>query len=150
MTDPLVPIEEVSPAEAAQGMQAAGCRLPDPILAESRKPEAESRLRRFPISFQLDGKDWVAGQTTLFDLEPLRLVVCEPSQDCVLILRYGDADYRFDQWHEPPDQAVHSRTLSLPPPYGPLLWRPGELARIEVIAGTISGAAFVTRKVGLP
>lgn len=95
-----------------------------------------------------EGRKGIAAQTALFDLEPLRLIVCEPSLDCVLLLRYGDVACRFDRWHEPPDQAVHSRTLSLPPPYGPLLWKPTEIATLEVLEGTVAGAAFVARKAG--
>ncbi len=105
-------------------------------------PSSE-RVCRFPISFQRDGDRWVAGQTCIWDLEPLRLVVCEPSEDAVLKLSWGRVEWLFRNW--PLSTEVHSRGLFW---HRPLLWEPGELARIELLTGSISGAAIVTRKAG--
>ena len=104
------------------------------------------RIRRYPISFSRAGERWVAAQTALFALEPLRLVVCEPSVDAVLRLHCGEGEWLFRSWVLPEGVTVHSRDLSWH--RFPLFWRPGTLATIELLAGTLSGAAFVTKKAG--
>ena len=159
----VVVLEEAVLSEPAQGLQATGYGLqagesgsgsfPKPG-AGSREPGAASeasseRVRRFPIGFQPDGTGWIAAQTGLFDLEPLRIVVCEPSEDAVLCLHFGTAEFLFRQWRLGEGETVHSKELhSWGSPDDPSVWKPGELARIEMLAGTISGAAFVARKKG--
>ena len=174
----VVVLEEAVLSEPAQGLQAtgyglqagesgsgsfpkpgAGSRGPRTFFRERwggghREPGAASeasseRVRRFPIGFQPDGTGWIAAQTGLFDLEPLRIVVCEPSEDAVLCLHFGTAEFLFRQWRLGEGETVHSKELhSWGSPDDPVVWKPGELARIEVLAGTISGAAFVARKKG--
>lgn len=160
--DSTVAMDEVSPAVAARGSALKTALVPEtsfpgsaasPLVAHPQTgagpdPEKDGRVRRFPISFVFEGKKGTALQIAAFDLEPMRLVVCEPTEDCVLLLSYGDAAYRFDRWQEPPGETVHSRTLSLPPPYGPLLWKRNEVATLDVVQGRVSGAAFVARKAG--
>lgn len=98
-------------------------------------PEDERR-RRYPIGFQRDGEEWIAVQTASFDLEPLRLVVCEPSEDAAVSLCWGDAKFLFQRWDQSPG-VVHSRELSMGRPW--LLWKPGQRARIALLSGKHHG-----------
>ena len=151
-------IEKVLPAEAARGSRSkdqgsspegsGSGSGPDTLNPEpcSASSASSDRVRRYPISFQRAGELWVAAQTALFSLEPMRLVVCEPSEGAVLRLNCGEGEWLFRNWTLAKGEAVHARELSWA--RFPLLWRPGTLATIELLSGAIAGAAFVTKKAG--
>lgn len=97
----------------------------------------DDRVRRYPVGFVFEGGDGLAVNPSTMVLVPLRLVVCEPSRDALLIVRWGEAEMSCSGWCFPDEHEGHSRAL--PTAY----WRPGTKATIDVRQGTVKGAAFV-------
>jgi hypothetical protein len=118
---------------------------------------SDLRRRRYPIPFVFEAPatDWLAVQPFLFLVEPLRLIISEPSPDARVTLEWEGHRMGFgwpgDEWaatREEPSKAVHSRALTMPVPFPARVWTPGAPARLTLSAGRIGGAALVVREYG--
>ena len=96
----------------------------------------------FPVSFVFAENIGVIAQPLTFALCPLRLIVAEPSEDAVLDVQFGNAQYRFEDWSLPPGQTVHARELQAGT-LVPFVWSQGTEATLTLLSGTVTGAALV-------